>query len=425
MNNRHPERSVAEPRDLISLLISMRFLAESTPHRAYSGAELGMTENSMSSETRVFLRATATLVGMIIGVGFFGVPYVMAQAGWGIGLFYFVLLGGVITLVHLMYGEVILRTTENHRFVGFVEKYCGKHIKRVAVFTSTFGFWTALTAYIILGGRFLYLLLSPIFGGSEFNYQLAFFVILGALIYKGIKIVTKVELILTGVLIFFIIILIFAGLPKVDLSKLALANFSNFFLPYGVILFALSGAPAIPEICDILKGNFKKIKNIILIGSTLAIILTLAFALVAVGAVDKVSEDAISSLASTLGSWVIVIGSLMGFLAVATSFLILGLNLEEQFLYDLHRSKSLSFILAIVVPFVIFLFLTRDFIRIIGFAGAVFTALDTALLIAVWLRARRLGVRAPEYSLRVGRWAGYILIGLFVLGAIYEIINIS
>lgn len=393
----------------------------------------------MSNDTRTFLRAITTLVGMIIGVGFFGVPYVVAQAGWGIGIFYFVLLGGVITIVHLMYGEIILRTAADHRFVGFVGKYCGRYIKRAAVFTSTFGFWTAIVAYIILGGRFLYLLLAPIFGGSEFSYQLAFFIILGALIYKGIKIVTKIELILTGILILFIIILILGGLPKFDLDKIVLVNFSNFFLPYGVILFALSGAPAIPEIRDILAGhregterprrslrsNFGQMKKIIIFGSVLAIIITLLFALVTIGVVDKVSEDAISGLAGVLGSWVIVFGSLMGFLAVATSFLVLGLNLQEQFLYDLHRSKILSFGLAIIVPFLIFLFLTRDFIRIIGFAGAVFTALDTALLVAIWLRARRLGNRQPEYSLRIGKLVGWILIGLFVLGAIYEIWSLS
>ncbi len=378
----------------------------------------------MRQESKTWLRATATLVGMIIGVGFFGVPYVVAQAGWGIGVFYFVFLGSVMIVVHLMYGEVILRTLGSHRFVGFVEVYCGKNIKKLAVFTSTFGFWAALVAYIILGGRFLFLLLTPLFGGSEFNYQILFFVILGALIYKGIKLVTKIELILTVVLTLFIVVLILGGLPKVNLGQAPFTNFSNFFLPYGVILFALSGAPAIPEIRDILKGNFGQMKKIIIVGGLLTIILTLVFALVTIGITGNVSEDAISSLAGVLGNWVIIVGSLMGFLAVATSFLVLGLNLEEQFLYDLHRSRVLSFFLALGAPLLIFLFLTRDFIRVIGFAGAVFTALDTALLVMIWLRARARGKRTPEYSLKIGRWFGWILIVLFIFGAIYEIFNI-
>jgi hypothetical protein len=190
------------------------------------------------------------------------------------------------------------------------------------------------------------------------------------------------------------------------------------------MLLALSGAPAIPELRDIMLRRPKRLRSVIVLGTLITVLVTAIFAFSVIGASSGTpSDDAISGLASSLGSWVIIIGSVAGFLAVATSFLVLGLNLKEQFLYDLHKSKSVSFLLALGVPFLAFLFLTRNFIAVIGFAGAVFTALDSALLVKVWLRCRRGGDREPEYKVRVGNWLGWLLVAAFALGAIYEILQ--
>ena len=76
------------------------------------------------------------LVGMIIGVGIFGVPYVLSRAGLVPGIFYFIVLGAAIILVHLFYGEAVLRTNGRHRLVGYAEKYLGMWGRRAAAGTS-------------------------------------------------------------------------------------------------------------------------------------------------------------------------------------------------------------------------------------------------------------------------------------------------
>ncbi len=40
-----------------------------------------------------FLYAVTILIGMIVGAGTFGIPYVFSQAGFAIGFFYLLLLG--------------------------------------------------------------------------------------------------------------------------------------------------------------------------------------------------------------------------------------------------------------------------------------------------------------------------------------------
>ena len=62
-----------------------------------------------------FCGATATLIGTIVGVGIFGVPYVVAKSGFLLGLLFLFGLGGVALLLHLFYGEIVLRTPGGSR----------------------------------------------------------------------------------------------------------------------------------------------------------------------------------------------------------------------------------------------------------------------------------------------------------------------
>src|SRR3989344_4564201 len=128
------------------------------------------------------VRAFSVLVGMVIGAGFFGVHYVIAKSGTITGLIYFIGLGFIITLLHLMYGEIVLRTKEKHRLPGFAKKYLGKGWEKFTKISSTLGAYGALAAYVILGGKFSFFLLSPIIGGTEFLYQIIYFVIFGGLL---------------------------------------------------------------------------------------------------------------------------------------------------------------------------------------------------------------------------------------------------
>jgi len=99
-----------------------------------------------------FIFAVATLVGAIVGLGMFGIPYAASRAGFFVGIGYIVVLGFVMLLLHLIYGEVVERTEGNHRLTGYVEKYLGKKYKRVLGVFIIFALYTALLAYIIVGG---------------------------------------------------------------------------------------------------------------------------------------------------------------------------------------------------------------------------------------------------------------------------------
>ena len=65
--------------------------------------------------------AIATLSGTIIGAGLFALPYITLKVGFWMILAYFLLLGGVVILIHLFFGELALKTPDFKRLPGFAK----------------------------------------------------------------------------------------------------------------------------------------------------------------------------------------------------------------------------------------------------------------------------------------------------------------
>ena len=106
--------------------------------------------------------------------------------------------------------------------------------------------------------------------------------------------------------IFFIF---FFAAPHVELENFSLVNTSNLFLPYGIILFALVGWAAIPEIADFFKGRREKrnLDNIIVFAGIITTVLYLVFSLFVVGVSgNATSPDTLGGLVPFLGKEVIV-----------------------------------------------------------------------------------------------------------------------
>ena len=75
----------------------------------------------------------ATLAGSIIGVGFLSLPYITLKVGSIAMLFYFIALAAVVVSIHVMFGQISLKTPDHKRFPGFVEFYLGQWPKKIAL----------------------------------------------------------------------------------------------------------------------------------------------------------------------------------------------------------------------------------------------------------------------------------------------------
>jgi tyrosine-specific transport protein len=370
-----------------------------------------------------FVKALATLTGTIIGVGLFSLPYITSKVGIVTMLIYFLILGAVVTIYSLFYGEISLRTKGLHRLPGYARKYLGPWGERLAFFSNSLGLTGGLLAYLIVGSGFLFSLFKPILGGSNFIYLLIFFSVGAILIYFGIKSIAQVELLLL-ILFFGILVFVFVrGFSLIETKHLFVSNSAYLFLPYGAVLFSLSGIALVPEVKEMLSRQRAALKKLIFLAIVISVITYLFFIYLVLGiAGPEVSVDAITGLGKFLSQGVISLALIFGFLTVFTSFLTIGLTLKKILWYDLKLKKDLAWALACFVPLILFIIGLNNFITVISLTGGVFLAIDAILITLVYLKAKTKGELKPAFSLNLPRFLVYGLILFFVLGIIYEII---
>jgi tyrosine-specific transport protein len=363
-----------------------------------------------------FINALAVFTGTIIGVGIFGLPYVASKIGFFPIVFYFIFLGAVVIIMHLLLAKVALGTEKFHRLPGYVGEYLGPKWKKIDLFIFGSGLVGALLAYLIVGGEFLRFLLSPYFGGTALIYTLLFFSVGAFLIFRGIKSISQIELAL--LLVFFVILAIFfiRALPFINVEHLETINWKFLVLPYGVVLFSLGGLAVLPEIKEMLGDEKEKLKKVIISGLLIAIVFYLFFVFIILGVSGpQTSREAISGFSQAIGNNIVGLGFIFGIITCFTSFLTLGLTLKKVFWYDFNLSKHLSGFIACFLPLFLFLLGLREFIEIIGLTGALALGGDGIFIVFLYrafLRRKGLAKMNPLI---------YCLPIFFILGMIFEI----
>lgn len=375
---------------------------------------------SFFKESKNFFYATAALVGTMVGVGVFGVPFSFAKAGFLIGFLFLLLTGFLTLIVDIMFGEVVLRTKERHQTVGYAGLYLGPVWKRVMFFAMVLSIYAAMLAYIIISGDFLSNILSPFFYFSGTVYSYLFAIVLSLMLLFGLKTVSKMDLVMTVFFVSVVLIIFGFGVFKIDFNNLKTINREFWFLPYGVLLFAFAGMSAIPLQKEILRGAEHKLKKSILYAVLLVGGLYAVFALTVVGVSgDITSPDAVTGLYDFLGNKIVVLGSIFGTLAVATSFLMLGEALKAVFRWDYKLKSGWAWLLVVLPPLLLFIIGLRTFINVISLAGSLAIGLILLVLIFIYMAAKSKGDREPEYSLNIPKWFLYSMVVLFSAGIVY------
>ena len=373
----------------------------------------------MKDKTSVL--ALASLIGTIIGAGVFGIPYVMAKSGIVFCLFYFLILGTVVLILHLFFGEIILRTKQKYRLIGYTEKYLGKKAKIIVTFSTIFGTIGSLLAYIILNNNFLEIILpsslNPLYVGLILWALLSFFV------FSGIKRISQIQFLMNICFFTAIFLIFFNALPKIDINNFILADPKYIFLPYGVILFSLVGWNAIPGVENILVQK-KNLKKVISQAMIICVSFYILFGLFISGVTgNSTSPEAFQGLIPFLGQKVMLLGAIFGIFAVSTSFLTSANYLKNTLIFDYKIPFLISFNLVIFIPLILFLVGVRQFIWVIAFIGVFMGLVDGTVISLIYQKAKKYGDRVPEYSLNIPKYFFYSIITILFFGAFIEIIK--
>ena len=366
------------------------------------------------------------MVGAIIGAGMFALPYAVMRAGFFWGAIHLCITFSVIMLIHIFYGVVVVSTPGKHRLPGYARIHLGWAAQRLAFLSALGGFYGALLAYGILGGVFLSRLI-PFGGGNTEMFTLLFFAA-GALILLGnLRYVGEVNFFLMCILVGAVSVLTVLLVPRVEFSNFnVVPDTAAWFLPYGIFLFAFAGASAIPDAAELFyRGNKSvngRFRRILVLSTVIPLLVYMVFIYGVVGVSGQAtSPDAISGLEAFLGERAVMIGSLIGFLAVITSFLALGLDLKNMFRYDAGMSSLVAWITAMAVPPILFAAGINDFVRVIGLVGAVAIGIDGIIILLSALRVCRTGSLCTIGSVSFHPIVPSLLMGALSLGVVYEI----
>ena len=365
-----------------------------------------------------FWLAVFSLVGTTIGAGIFALPYVFSRAGFIFGFAELLLLGALMLLIQLMVGEITLRTRGKKRLLGYSQLYLNKIWHRLLTISTIFIGIGSLLAYLILAGNFI----SILFNLNIFSSTLLFFAIWFFSILIKARTFGKTEFYLGRLSIAFIIFITLFNLRYINIENFLALNIDNVLLPYGVILFAITGAYVIPEMEEILGHNKRQLKKAIIFGTLIPIITYLLFVVAVVGVSDSfTTPDAISGLAQALNSkFILIIGALVGLFAVFEASLSYGIYFKETLWYDLKINKWLAWILSGALPLSLFLLGAHSFIQVISVIGSVF--LGFQFIMILWMHKRsKSSETKPDYEIKLPKNIYWILAALLCLGAILEV----
>jgi len=380
-------------------------------------ARIGVLKRNIS-----LFEAVAIISSGTIGAGVLGIPYAVAQVGLPLGLFYIILIGLLVTGLHLLVGDVTLRTKKGFQLVGIARRFLGRKggiFMSILMYTMLVG---TLVVYIIGEGEAL----KALFGGDSTVWSVTFFIAASVLIYFGLETLKKVELILTGAILSVIILIAALSAPYFQPVNIRYFDLAKLFFPYGVLLFAFHGVTFIPEAQKLLQGEQKKFKQAIIISGVITIIAYVLFALAVVGVTGaETTQVATIGLGEVIGSYMLAIGNAFAAMTMATSFMVIGVTVKDSLRIDYGSSNLVATTLACGVPFLIFLFGLRDFIMVIDMVGGVVISLEMIILVFIYWKASQEGEVCPvQYKLHHSLLIVMTALTIFTLGSIYSIWNL-
>ena len=361
------------------------------------------------------------MVGGTVGAGILGIPYIIQKAGFLIGLIDIIIIGLTILFMNLAMGEVMLRTPGKHQLSGYCEIYQGKIAKYVISFTLVFGIIGALTAYLLGGGNAL----ASLFGGNPIFYTIIFFVIASLIILSGLQTVKKFELIFAPMLILLVVIIVIISLANLKLKNIEIGNPKDLLIPYGAIFFTFLAMPAVIDVKEELNHNKKLLKKSLIIGSFIPFIIYIIFPFAVIGATGaNTSEIATIGLGYYFGHGMEILGNLFPIFSAGAAFLVLGIALKEIFVYDYNMNKYLAWMISCCTPLLLILMGFNSFILILSIVGGVSAGIDGLLITHMWIKAKKIGKRKPEYSININKFLIFLIVIIFAIALLKTIIDV-
>ncbi len=358
-----------------------------------------------------FFATTGIIVATTLGAGMFALPYVFSRAGIAASVLYLLIVGAAVIMAHLVYWKVLARVDEKERLLGLTKKYLSGAEYWIGFAALVLGLLLTLVAYLILGAGFLTL----VFPALAWGQALVIFWIINSvpLFFKERRIVNA-ELWGAALMTAIILFIFWGGASGGGLWRTQFDP-AQAFLPFGAVFFALGAWPAIEPLYRFVKEKrFSRRMAVIAIaaGTFISAALYFAFVIGIFGSAFSITPDTLGGLVNWSTAKLALL-AILGLFAVWTSYLPIGLEVENALIVDLGSSRMTALILVVFVPVALVALGISSFFAVVGVVGGVFVALQYLLIVRVGRKAL-----APRRAMRM---LFDILSIVILLAAVYEV----
>jgi tyrosine-specific transport protein len=233
-------------------------------------------------------------------------------------------------------------------------------------------------------------------------------------------------------LAFFFVVFLLIGVGKVNIDLLGRFHWGYAILSLPIVFTSFSYQGIIPTMRNYFEDDPKKVRKVILIGSSIPVIVYIVWEYLILGIVPleganglleakKLGHTAVIPLKAFAEShWVYATGQAFAFCALTTSFLGVTLGLFDFFSDGLRIAKKgmgrvALYLLVYLPPTCIAMLFPHIFIRALGYAGGIGCVLLLGLfpVMMVWSGRYRKKLDRSHEQLKGGRWI-LTLLAVFV-----------
>ena len=346
------------------------------------------------------------ILGTCVAAGMLGLPIATAQNSYGLTVMMVLSAWSLMTLGAWCLLQVNLWLEPGTNLISMSSQTLGPVIKSITWVVYLMLLYSLICAYLAASGDVFQTLLSQIhIHIPRWLATVSATVILGGIVYRGIRSVDLVNRFLMTVKLLVCLLLILAVIPHAHTSMLKIGGSQWHGASWLVIVCSFGYAIILPSIREYLQSNKKQLTIVLLIGSILPVILYLVWIAVIQGALTRSgvhgllamngSDNTNSMLMleivrlthygfiQSIGVMFISICSVTGLLGVSLclmDFLADGLHKEKQ-----GHHKIILAAITFTPPMLIVLLRPSIFIHALAYAGMCCLYILVALPIAMYI----------------------------------------
>jgi tyrosine-specific transport protein len=351
------------------------------------------------------------IVGTAVGAGMLALPVATAEANYQTTVLMMLFAWIIMTIGALAILEVNLWFPSGANFFTMVQNTYGKYAKIFSTCIYLLLLYSLLCAYLSGIGDILHGLLASIHLNLPRSMStIIALVLLSAIVIRGISTVDVVNRGLMGVKFLAYVVLVFAIAPHISLSHLTEGKYVYQTSTLMVIVTSFGFANIIPTLRAYLHSDKRKLIQVVVGGSLLALVIYLIWVSSVQGLLTRTGDSGLlaifhssepntllmktisalvhSEIVSIFAKVFISICAVTSFLGVAISlvdFIADGLQTEKKGM-DGVKIHALAFL----PPFIVVLLAPGIFIKALGYAGFFCVFLLILLPVAMLYRGRYL-----------------------------------